>query len=221
MAVQNFGPRAGFAYRLANSWAIRGGFGIFYDGEFGTNSTSRILTTGFGIDATFNSPDSGITPAFLFASGMPAAAPITYTPGYGAVVVGGKPNTSPDFVTPDHKFGYSEQWNIGVQHDLTHTLSLEASYVANMGHRLSGQQLDINQIPVTCDATGCHGPAKQSQTLRPFPQFSHVYEEAPAFGISSYNALKIKLERRFKGGFTFLANYTCRSSWTTSRAATI
>ena len=202
--LNNFGPRVGFAYRLANGWALRGGFGVFYDAEYGTVSTSRILTTGFGTNATFNSPDGGITPAFMLAQGMPAAAPINQTPSYGAVPVGGKPTTSPDYVSWDHATPYSLQWNFGLQHELKHGIVVEASYVANVGHKIAGNQLDINQIPLTDG----HGPAKQSQTLRPFPQFSHVYMEADAFGNSSYNALNTKVEKRFAKGLMFMANYT-------------
>ena len=29
--TKNFAPRFGFAYRLANKWVIRGGYGVFYD----------------------------------------------------------------------------------------------------------------------------------------------------------------------------------------------
>jgi len=202
--TNNFGPRVGFAYRLANDWALRGGFGVFYDSEYGTVSTSRILTTGFGINATFNSPNSGTTPAFLLDQGMPAAAPITETAGYGAVPVGGKPTTSPDFVAQDHPTTYSLQWNFGVQHELKHGIVVEASYVANVSHKIAGNQIDINQIPLVDG----HGPAVQAQTARPFPQFSHVYEEADAFGNSSYHSLNAKIEKKFSKGFLFMANYT-------------
>jgi len=204
----NVSPRFGFAYRLSNNWAIRGGFGMFYDPEYGTISTSRILTTGFGTNATFTSPDGGYTPAFLLYQGMPAAAPITQTPSYGAVPVGGKPTTSPDFVAWDHATPYSLQWNFAIQRELKHGIVLESSYVANMGHKIAGNQVDINQIPLTCDNTGCHGPAKQSQTLRPYPQFSHVYEEANSWGNSSYHAFNAKIEKKFSKGMTFMANYT-------------
>jgi hypothetical protein len=202
--LNNFGPRVGFAYRIADRWALRGGFGMFYDSEYGTVSTSRILTTGFGINASFNSPNSGTTPAFLLYQGMPAAAPITETAGYGAVPVGGKPTTSPDFVSPNHPTSYSLQWNFGIQHELRHGIVVEASYVANVSHKIAGNQIDINQIPLVDG----HGPAVQSQTLRPFPQFSHVYEEADPFGNSSYHSLNAKLEKKFSKGLLFMANYT-------------
>ena len=200
----NFGPRVGFAYRLSNTWAIRGGFGTFYDAEYGTVSTSRILTTGFGINGSYNSPDNGVTPAFLLYQGMPAAAAATQSAGYGAVPVGGKPTTSPDFVSQDHVTPYSLQWNFGLQKELKQGIAIEASYVANVGHKIAGTQLDINQIPLVDG----HGPAKQAQTARPFPQFSHVYVEAPSFGNSTYHAFNAKIERRFKKGMMFMANYT-------------
>lgn len=202
--LNNVSPRVGLAYRLANNWALRAGFGVFYDSEYGTVSASRILTTGFGTNATFSSPNSGTTPAFLLYQGMPAAAPIIYTPGYGAVPVGAKVTTSPDFVSPDHPTAYSLQWNFGIQHELKHGIVVEASYVANVSHKIAGNQIDINQIPLVDG----HGPAVQSQTLRPFPQFSHVYEEADAFGNSSYHSLNAKIEKKFSKGVLFMANYT-------------
>ena len=50
----NFGPRFGFAYRVGDKWAIRGAYGIFYDGQYAISAT-RILTLGFGVNGSFGS----------------------------------------------------------------------------------------------------------------------------------------------------------------------
>lgn len=199
----NFGPRIGFAYRLGDKWAIRGGAGIFYDGEYGFSST-RILTVGFGTNGSFSSPDGGTTPAFLFYQGMPTAPPYSPSVGFGAVAVGQKPNTSPEFIAQDHVNPYSEQWNLAIQRELKGNIAVEAAYIANMGHSLSGPAVNINQIALVDG----HGPAKQDQTLRPYPQFNNVTLDTPSWGASSYNALNIKLEKRFSGGLNLMAAYT-------------
>jgi hypothetical protein len=51
------------------------------------------------------------------------------------------------------------------------------------------------------------GPG-DAQARRPFPQFSNVYWINPSIGDSSYHSGYVRLERRFRRGFSLLAHYT-------------
>jgi hypothetical protein len=66
-------------------------------------------------------------------------------------------------------------------------------------------------IPANGNAVypGFAGPrATVAQALRPFPQYGRIIDILESEGESEYNALQVKLERRFSQGFQFGASYT-------------
>jgi hypothetical protein len=141
---------------------------------------------------------------FPFRSGMPAVTREKLGPEYGAVAVGGKVTTSPDFIAKDHVNGYSQQWNVTLQKELVGNILFESAYIANVGHKLSGNNANINMIPLV----NGRGPAAQDQKLRIYPQFGNVTSISPAWGNSTYHALNLKVEKRFSHGLNMLGNYT-------------
>lgn len=52
------------------------------------------------------------------------------------------------------------------------------------------------------------GRATVAQALRPFPQYGQIIDVLESEGESDYNALQIKVDRRFAQGFQFGASYT-------------
>lgn len=201
--VNNWGPRFGFAWRPSSGFVVRGGYGIFYNGAYQV-SVNNNLALGFSLNGNFSSPDGGYTPAFLLRQGMPAVARAELWPGFGAVKVGSSVTTAPEFIAQDHVNGYSQQWNLTFQKELIGNTLFETAYMANVGHKLSGQNVNINQIPLV----NGRGPATQSQRARPFPQFGNVTSISPSWGNSTYHALNVKFEKRFSHGLNFLGNYT-------------
>jgi hypothetical protein len=199
----NWGPRFGFAWRPRTGLVLRGGYGIFYNGAYQT-SVNNALALGFSLNGAFSSPDGGFTPPFLFETGMPAAARATLGPGFGAVPVGAPVTTAVEFIAPDHANGYSQQWNLTVQKELPGNMLLETAYIANVGHKLSGPDVNINQIPLVDG----RGPAAQSQRARRFPQFGDIDRLTPAWGNSTYHSMNVKVEKRFSHGLNLLGNYT-------------
>jgi hypothetical protein len=53
-----------------------------------------------------------------------------------------------------------------------------------------------------------HGPDKQDQQKRPFPQFSGVTQISPPWGTSTYHSLNLKVDKRYANGLNFLMNFT-------------
>ncbi len=201
----NVGPRFGFAWRARPKTTVRGGYGLYYLGAY-RNNVNNSASLGFSINQNFNSPDGGLTPAFLFKDGMPAAPQgEALGPAFGAVKVGESPRTAPDFFQQDHVNGYMQQWNLTVQHDVGFNSIVEVGYLANVGHKLGGPNVSLNMVPL--DQNGM-GPARQNQTLRPFPQFSDVILDSPPWGNSTYHALNVKWDKRYSNGVNFLVNYT-------------
>ncbi len=197
----NFAPRVGLAWKpLGERTVIRTGFGIFYGiPQPGSNNTSA----GFEVSGSFSTPDNGSTAPFLLRNGFPGgAAQAQLGPAYGAVPAGSAVKFAPQFIESPRRLGYTEQWNFGIQHDLGWDTVIEVSYLGNEGHRLNGPDTSINQVPVSKMGPG------NTQVLRPFPQFSNVTLAAPMWGNSNYQALNIKVEKRFSHGLNFQANYT-------------
>ena len=199
----NFGPRFGFAWRARPSFVVRGGYGIMYNGPY-QNAVVLNLYQGFSLAGDFSSPDGGFTPAFLFRNGMPAVRRPELGLGYGAVRVGQPVTTSPDFIAQNHSNGYAHHWNLTLQKQLPGEVLVEAAYLANVGHRLSGPNTNINQIPLV----NGRGPAVADQRLRPYPQFGNVTRLNPDWGNSTYHSLNVKFEKRYASGMMFVGNYT-------------
>ncbi len=199
----NWGPRFGFAWSARKGLVLRGGYGIFYNGSYQV-SVNNPMSLGFSLNGSFSSPDGGYTPTFLLRSGMPAIPRDKLVPEFGAVPVGGKVTTAPDYIAKNHVNGYSQQWNLTLQKELAGNILIESSYMANVGHKLSGGNANVNMIPLV----NGRGPAVQDQKLRLFPQYGNVTSISPAWGNSTYHALNVKVEKRFSHGLNMLGNYT-------------
>jgi hypothetical protein len=199
----NFSPRFGFAWRAPGRMVLRGGYALVYSGAY-NGAVANPLIAGFGLTGSFTSPDGGFTPAFALRDGMPAITREPLGPGFGAVPVGTAPRFAPDFIQQNHVNAYSHQFNVTVQKELAGNLLIEAAYIANLSHKLSGPNVNWNQIPLV----NGRGPATQSQNARPFPHFNNVTQLLPPWGNSTYHALNVKMEKRYSNGLNFLANYT-------------
>jgi hypothetical protein len=162
------------------------------------------VSQGFTTEASFTSSDGGFTPVFLLRDGFPAIVSEPIGPAFGAVRPPAAPRLSPRFFNKDHANGYMQQWNLGVQKELGGNLLFEIAYLANVGHKLGGDIVSLNMIPLV----NGRGPARQDQALRPFPHYNAVELLFPAWGNSSYHSMNLKLEKRYSNGLNFLTNYT-------------
>ena len=181
---------------------IRAGFGVFFAHPYDAGVPNQ-ASLGFEQSASLQTPDNGITAPFLLANGVP---PVQVTgaernAGFGAVEVGRPTTTNVTFFEPGRRTGYSQQFNLGVQHELFGVL-VEAGYLGNLSRKLANDNVTLNQIP-----NEKMGPAA-TQRDRPFPQFSNVTLQRPSFAVTDYHAGFAKVERRFSGGASFLASYT-------------
>ena len=198
----NWSPRVGLAWQPFGDrkTVIRTGYGVFYGPPLpGSNN----MAAGFGVDGDFLTPDNGVTAPFLLREGFPSPTRPELGPGFGAVPIGESPVFSPQFIDQDRRLGYSQMWNLSIQHSIGFDTVVEISYLGNVGHKLpvSGS-LNVNQLRPEDFGAG------NRQHLRPFPQFNAVQSVARMWGNSSYHGMNIKVEKRFSGGLNFLANYT-------------
>ena len=199
----NVGPRLGFAYRLPGKrdTVIRGGAGVFF-GPTVSNTIGDVASLGFSTSASYSAAQGESQSSLILRNGFPAAARQPLTPGFGAVPVGQKVNTSVSFFNPRQVAPISYQYNLGIQREVAPNLLLEVGYIGNVSHHLTANDLSLNQVPPQLMTSGA------AQLVRPFPQFNNVTWINPSIGNSTYHGGFIRTEKRMSGGLTFLAHYT-------------
>jgi hypothetical protein len=150
---KGFGPRFGFNYSPDNKTSIHGGFGMvyFYPSDQ-NNFTGAPNVTSFGSCMFLTCALSGVTPnSTIF--GIPDTT-------MSAGIVPYSPQTPPSTTVPagsitgarpvNLPLQYIEQFNLGVDRDITAHDKLSISYVGALGRQISRQFPDVNEpLPTT------------------------------------------------------------------------
>lgn len=183
----NWSPRVGLAYQLAKNTVLRAGGGVFYAEPDAQGASGRpVANPPFRITTTY--PTDQVHPNLTFAAGYPAGALSVTTVNPAATT----------FVAyaPDMNAAYYYHWSFGLQHQIGQFL-LDGNYVGTKGTHLS-TSYDYN--------TDYPGGAPVA-ARRPVQGFGSI-TYASAAGNSEYNALQMRVERRYASGFTVLGSYT-------------
>jgi outer membrane receptor protein involved in Fe transport len=235
---KNYGPVVGFAYTPrflpslfgADKTVIRGGFRIAYDFAYYNLASNIEGTAPFTNLATIPDPTGlrgaplpnipSLTGSAIAAALFPIVQQNPADPGFATELQFGK-----NFGNP-----YSEQWNLGIQRQITNRVGLEIRYVGN--HDVKNFQ-EINGNPdiaplfkygfqkfVPAGLTPCTTPgapgssgndnlpkAFQSQVGYANCNFSRVIQYANT-GFSVYHGLQSQLRLQNYHGFTGNLSYT-------------
>jgi len=205
----NIQPRVGFAYRIFSNTVARAGYGRFYD------NWAAITQTGQNYEGTWPSLDqlgaSNLNALNTTAShGTPTA---TAEDPLGLGTTQPLPPPTPFtqstwFADPYLKRPYSDQWNFGVQQQLTSSTVLTANYVGSVGRHLDvGGAYNVAMVP----GGNNNCPASTPNCGAPFPYIgATAYDRS--VGKSSYNALQVSMNGRQVRGLTYLISYTWSKS---------
>jgi hypothetical protein len=221
-----FAPRLGFSYRFADKTVVRGGYGIFYlpnDVVFATApNISPVNTLATPWVSTI---DGGVTPVDRLSNPFPNGVlqPPGRSSNYQNILLG------QSFTIPleSQPYGYNQQFNLNIQHELKEGTLVEIAYAGAKGTHLPANQ-QLNQLPVEFLSQGTRlqeqvanpffgiitaGPlaartVARGQLLRPFPQFNSVVQASVMSRDSIYHSMQMKVERRFRGGGSLLGAYT-------------
>jgi len=201
----NIAPRVGFAYRVNNGMSIRGGFGITYDNwaaiiQMTQNYQGSWPDTGtLQINGT-NLPGTPYTSAqnpFAQNGGnLPAATPFTSS------------NVN-YMVDPLWKNPYSEQYNLGIEQQMTSKTILVLNYVGSASHRMDvgGYYNTGTPCGSPCPYVSFSKRQAANATGQPFPYAVPEKSWDHAGANASYNALQAMFRGNFPG-LTFMASYT-------------
>ncbi len=225
----NIAPRIGAAFQLNPKTVLRGGYGIFYGAGTQTGETRN----GFSVTTTYvSSNDGGNTPANNWRNPFPTGlVPVTgASQGLLTLIGQGIAYTSPSRQQP-----MSHQYSFGFQRQLPWSMLFDVSYVGNQIRNLPVNR-NLNGIPeqfraaaeTTFLATGRNTlsdavtnpffglisagalaarTVTRGQLLRPYPQFTSIQTQSEPIGESRYDALQMKVTRRFANSFSLTGSY--------------
>lgn len=237
-----FSPRFGFAWQVTGDGktVLRGGSGIFYSPIYIQipGYTSILNGSGQYINQVARSPLNGVTAVWQagVAQGKYPFSIFTEADinALGISTAAGAPGRVLFDLNPDYKNNYAIQANLGIQRQLTNTISVEVAY--QMYHGLHIQQpVGLNYCEV--GTPGCPGTAAQLAALAtrntrvlgplyrvcstglapatPDTQCGRVndagvtqFTDYQSRGISIYHGVTFQLIKRFSDYFSFQSSYT-------------
>ena len=188
----NWEPHLGLAYRLASSTALRGSYARIYDNWGLFTQVLENMTTGWPEAETEGnaSPLNQLTPT-TFTPNPLGLTSVAYPPATPYTESGQDPS-------PDWRDAHSDQWNLGVQHQLNVNTVITANYVGAADSNLS-----VGNVYNTALTPG-PGPIAPRQLWPYLP--SSAYDRS--VGHSTYHALQLSFERKTSRGLTYLLSYT-------------
>jgi Carboxypeptidase regulatory-like domain/TonB dependent receptor-like, beta-barrel len=189
----NFAPRIGAAYEIMPGTVLRVGYGMFYGAEENEGGNpNRGENLPFNQETQFNQDNSFALNPFInrFSDGFPVdsftlPAPINFRSLY-----------------TNRRWPLVHKWNFNMQRDVGWNTVLEVGYIGSKGQRLT-QNYDPNR-PIADPRPGI-----DSLPRRPVQAVGNTgIQGTNSFGRSNYDAMTVKLEKRFSDGIQFLGAYT-------------
>jgi hypothetical protein len=187
---KNFAPRLGIAWNPSSKWVVRTGSGLFYAQDTGN-------------------------PRFDMARNLAGRRRDAATPGiidltWDAPFRGLGGTT---FVIPqpyvlaniyNRRTPYSIQYLLNIERELGSDTALEIGYIGSVSRRLEMLRA-FNEAYPTAD------PNLSVPSRSPYPELGRI-QEVDGSAKANYNALSVKLQRRFSKGLTYLSGYTWSKS---------
>jgi hypothetical protein len=191
--LKGFAPRVGFVWDPTGSGksVLRGGFGIFAEQIKENNYANARSTPPFVTDVVVNRP------------------PWPY-PLEGNVTI---PPLSPTVMERDPKIPVTYQWNLMVQRQLSGDLAVTVGYIGSRSLHLGSVGCPNCATPTIVDGRYYWAAGLK----RPNPAFEYIrylIMDADAY----YNALQLRVEKRYSAGFAIQGNFTYGKAMDTGSA---
>jgi hypothetical protein len=171
-----------------------------------------------------SSIDGNLTPANSLSNPFPTGFNQPVGSSQGLLTLVGQDLTT---VFHSKKSAYIQEWNFGVQRELPGHFFFGIDYAGSKGtflpvdfnlNQLPDQDLSmgtalLKQVPnpfLGQIAVGAlSGPTVLAgQLLRPYPEFTNINIRAAHEGVSTYNSVQLRVQRRFSNGLSLNLAYT-------------
>ena len=197
---KNFSPRAGLVWALNPKTVIRAGGGLYY----GTQDDNTLLKLAQTLPTTY-------AQTLTFNAFVPQNPNLNV---FAAAIVGSQA-ISAAALDPHQGTPYSPQWSLNIQREIGRDALVEIGYLGSGGVHLEQNVQVNNSMPGTTVKRPYFGvtlsPDIQaalrfpiSSTTVPVSQVNYF----PHSAHSSYNALSLRLEKRYESGFSALSSFT-------------
>ena len=186
---KDFAPRVGIAYSPGAKWVLRTGFGMFFNQDQG--------------NAVFDMARQ-IAGRLRVTNQVPGTANVFWNNALAAVVSGAKPQiTNPQgFVNAySHRSSYTMEYLLNIQQQLSDNLVVEGGYLGSASRHLYGFQDANPKTPGTTPLA----------SRLPYSNFS-VIQLVQDGGVGNYNAVSVKLTKRYSRGLSMITSYTYSKS---------
>jgi hypothetical protein len=209
--TDNWGPRAGVAWQMSDRMVLRSGYALMWDSMVSRSQYGQhqFETWGWpqfsGIDTGTINTESGRIQRIEDVSTLPFAAPRA-APW----------NSAQFFNDPDRKNAYSHQWHVELQREITRDTVVGVGYVGSRNGRMEYAGKAASPPVAAVDPTGRRLTAAERDLLRPWPHITGIFTYSDDIGSSHYNALQLKVQRRFANDLASNLSYTWSRSEDTS-----
>jgi hypothetical protein len=228
-----FAPRVGFSWQLRPNTVVRAGYGRVFGQGWSGNTFGEVLTFTYPVQVSQNlNPATQYVPSTyqVIVNGNPTTVPLTLSNGPPTFTFAPIP-PSGNFPLPDGisvptrplevRLPTLDAWNLAVQQEINKSTALQIAYIGSHGiHNMfdSSNQFDPNQATLNGFTRGFTFNDRQpyfngdAQLLG--VGFGHPFgwTQSLRYNIneatSSYNAMQVKLEKRFSQGFQILSHFT-------------
>ncbi len=221
----NWAPRAGIAWRVLPKTVIRTGGGLFYAATTGIGGAAGAFgVSGFQASTSITTSLDGVTPIVKWSDPYPQGFNRPTGSSLGLSTLAGQ---SIGFFDRGNYVPSSAQWSFSIQQELPYNTLFEIGYAGSRG--VGFQQNRVwNQLPDSALSLGnalrdqvtnpffgqiAVGALSQprvarAQLLRPFPHFDAVTSQNASWASSNYNAMEVKVEKRYASGVSAMVAYT-------------
>ncbi len=194
--LSNFVPRTGISWRLDEKSVVRAGYGAstipFPDNRYAYNFPVKQNNSGVAAN--------GFSNAGSMANGFPAPVFVNI-PSDGIIpATGTLLNALYDYIPSGLHEGTLQSWNVAYQRQLPWNLTAEAAYIGNRGVDLV---MDVDKNAALIEGIGNPGRPQFAAFKRTGTTRTRTND-----GKSQYNALQVKVDRRFKDGILISNSYT-------------
>ena len=194
ISKKRFSPRLGIAWRPANTFVVRAGYGLTNDPYEGM----ELLRNNYPIMEPFGiQPPNKYTAATTLAQGLPS---LPSAPGLGNGMINLPLDVGFEGYPKNLDRGYIQSWNVTIQKELGWGFTAQAGYVATRSVRQLGFiNINASQVPYTNTDTE---PLFQKWGRTAATTFLEP------LGTGHYDSLQTSLQRRFSAGLQLGVNYT-------------